>query len=99
MTLEEKIAQMLQLVVSYFVGLKEEGQITGPMESLGITEETVKQKVSSVLGLGGAEIVKKMKYGADLHELIQLGLNMLFPLSGKSSTVYVHCGNLHVNCV
>ena len=53
MTLEDKAAQMLQLVGSYFVGADEDGEITGPMESLGISEEAVKQ-VGSELGLSGA---------------------------------------------
>lgn len=53
MTLEDKAAQMLQLVGSYFVGAEEDGEITGPMESLGISEEAVKQ-VGSELGLSGA---------------------------------------------
>ncbi|MGG0824960.1 glycoside hydrolase family 3 N-terminal domain-containing protein [Paenibacillus turicensis] len=53
MTLEDKAAQMLQLVGSYFVGAEEDGEITGPMESLGISEDAVKQ-VGSELGLSGA---------------------------------------------
>lgn len=53
MTLEDKAAQMLQLVGSYFVGAEESGEITGPMESLGISEDAVKQ-VGSELGLSGA---------------------------------------------
>lgn len=53
MSLEDKAAQMLQLVGSYFVGAEEDGEITGPMESLGISEEAVRQ-VGSELGLSGA---------------------------------------------
>jgi beta-glucosidase len=53
MTLEEKIAQLLQLAVPFFEGAEADGQITGPMESLGITEETVRN-TGSVLGMAGA---------------------------------------------
>ncbi|HEY2495034.1 MAG TPA: beta-glucosidase BglX [Paenibacillus sp.] len=75
MTLEEKIAQMLQLVVSYFVGSEEDGQITGPMESLGITEETVNQ-VGSVLGLGGAAKVIQVQQTHLKND--RLGIPMIF---------------------
>ncbi|WP_106767314.1 glycoside hydrolase family 3 N-terminal domain-containing protein [Paenibacillus faecalis] len=54
MTLEEKIAQLMQLAVPFFEGAEQSGQITGPMESLGITEEIV-HNAGSVLGLAGAK--------------------------------------------
>lgn len=54
MTLEEKIGQLLQLAAPFFQGA--DGQITGPMAEMGITEETVRN-TGSVLGLTGAEDV------------------------------------------
>ncbi|MDQ6420195.1 glycoside hydrolase family 3 N-terminal domain-containing protein [Paenibacillus sp. LHD-117] len=54
MTLEEKVAQLLQLAPAFYEGANSAGQITGPLEGMGITEETVSQ-TGSVLGLGGAE--------------------------------------------
>ncbi|MEB4783388.1 beta-glucosidase BglX [Paenibacillus jamilae] len=54
MTLEEKVDQLLQLVGGFFEEAGTEGQITGPMASLGITEQTV-HNVGSVLGLAGAQ--------------------------------------------
>ncbi|MGF7046901.1 beta-glucosidase [Paenibacillus sp. DS2015] len=75
MTLEEKIAQMLQLVASYFVGSEDDGQITGPMESLGITEETVNQ-AGSILGLGGA--AKVIQVQQDHLKNDRLGIPMIF---------------------
>lgn len=54
MTLEEKIAQLIQLAVPFFEGATDAGQITGPMASLGITEETVRN-AGSVLGMAGAQ--------------------------------------------
>lgn len=56
MTLDEKIAQLMQLAVPFFEGAAGGGQITGPMKSLGITEAMV-QGAGSVLGLAGAEEV------------------------------------------
>jgi beta-glucosidase len=54
MTLEEKAAQLLQLAAPFFEGTDSEGQITGPMASLGMTDEHVRH-AGSVLGLAGAE--------------------------------------------
>jgi beta-glucosidase len=56
MTLDEKIAQLIQLAVPFYEGAVGAGQITGPMESLGITEETVRNS-GSVLGMAGAQDV------------------------------------------
>ncbi|TXK81013.1 glycoside hydrolase family 3 N-terminal domain-containing protein [Paenibacillus sp. N3.4] len=56
MTLEEKIAQLLQLAVPFFEGTESAGQITGPMAAMGITDETVRN-TGSVLGLAGAQEV------------------------------------------
>ncbi|MGG6312845.1 glycoside hydrolase family 3 N-terminal domain-containing protein [Paenibacillus macerans] len=53
MTLQEKIDQLLQLAVPFFEGASSEGEITGPMEELGVSEETVRN-AGSVLGLSGA---------------------------------------------
>lgn len=56
MTLDEKIAQLIQLAVPFYEGAEVDGQITGPMDSLGITEETVHHS-GSVLGMAGAQEV------------------------------------------
>ncbi len=53
MTLDEKIAQLIQLAVPFYEGAVDAGLITGPMESLGITEDTVRNS-GSVLGMAGA---------------------------------------------
>ena len=56
MTLEEKAAQLLQLTANLHEGAAEAGQITGPMEEMGIHAETVRAS-GSVLGLSGAASV------------------------------------------
>jgi len=56
MTLDEKIAQLIQLAVPFYEGAVGEGQITGPIDSLGISKETVHHS-GSVLGMAGAEDV------------------------------------------
>ncbi|NIK78311.1 beta-glucosidase [Paenibacillus castaneae] len=56
MTLDEKIAQLIQLAVPFFEGAEGGGLITGPMASLGITEQTVRNS-GSVLGMAGAQEV------------------------------------------
>lgn len=52
MTLDEKIAQLLQLATPFFEGSKDEGQITGPLASMNISEENVRS-TGSVLGASG----------------------------------------------
>jgi len=52
MTLDEKIAQLLQLATPFFEGSKDEGQITGPLASMKITDDNV-QNTGSVLGASG----------------------------------------------
>jgi beta-glucosidase len=54
LSLEEKIGQLLQLAAPFFEGTGTEGQITGPMASMGITEDIVKN-AGSILGLSGAK--------------------------------------------
>jgi beta-glucosidase len=56
MTLDEKIAQLIQLAVPFYEGAQESGLITGPMASLGIDEATVHNS-GSVLGMAGAQEV------------------------------------------
>ncbi|MFC0394437.1 beta-glucosidase BglX [Paenibacillus mendelii] len=54
MTLSEKIAQLQQLAPAFYEGSNSAGQITGPLEGMGMTEEMI-HHAGSVLGLGGAE--------------------------------------------
>lgn len=89
MTLEEKIAQLLQLAVPFFEGTQESGQITGPMESLGITDAIV-SNAGSVLGLAGAEAViavqeahmRKNRLGIPLLIMADIvhGFKTIFPV-------------------
>lgn len=53
MTLEEKIAQLVQLAAPFYEGVSDEGQITGPMEAMGITDSMVTNS-GSILGYAGA---------------------------------------------
>jgi beta-glucosidase len=48
MTLDEKIAQLIQLAGPFYDGSKDKWQITGPMDEMGITNEIV-QNSGSVL--------------------------------------------------
>ena len=54
MTLDEKIAQLIQLVPRFYEGSNDKGDITGPMTELGISEEIV-QNSGSVIGASGAK--------------------------------------------
>ncbi|GGN92813.1 beta-glucosidase BglX [Saccharibacillus kuerlensis] len=53
MTLEAKVAQLIQLAAPFYEGADKGGQITGPLEAMGITEETVASS-GSILGYAGA---------------------------------------------
>ncbi|KON88758.1 glycosyl hydrolase family 3 [Sporosarcina globispora] len=52
MTLDEKIAQLMQLATPFFEGSKDEGQITGPLASMKVTENSIRSS-GSVLGASG----------------------------------------------
>lgn len=75
MTLDEKIAQLQQLATHFFKGASEEGQITGPMAEMGLSEEDVKN-AGSVLGASGAKLTKNIQE-AHLKEN-RLGIPLLF---------------------
>lgn len=76
MTLEEKIGQLIQLATPFFEGSKNEGQITGPLASMNISDEDVRN-TGSVLGASGgaAESIKIQK--AHLKKN-RLGIPLLF---------------------
>lgn len=89
MTLEEKVDQLLQLAVPFFEGAQTEGEITGPMQELGVTEETVRN-TGSVLGLSGAQEainvqqahLKKNRLGIPLLMMADVihGFKTIFPV-------------------
>lgn len=76
MTLDEKIAQLLQLATPFFEGSRDEGQITGPLASMKITEENVRN-TGSVLGASGG--AKEAIAIQDAHlKKNRLGIPLLF---------------------
>ncbi|MBH5318383.1 glycoside hydrolase family 3 C-terminal domain-containing protein [Paenibacillus sp. GSMTC-2017] len=89
MTLDEKVAQLIQLAVPFYEGAVGEGQITGPMDSLGIKEETVHNS-GSVLGIAGAQEVinvqrthlKHNRHGIPLLMMADIvhGFKTIFPV-------------------
>jgi len=73
MTLEEKAAQLLQLAAPFYEA--GDGQITGPMESLGIGEIEV-NNAGSVLGIAEAERIIQIQQ--DYLAKNRLGIPLLF---------------------
>lgn len=63
MSLDEKIAQLMQLATPFFEGSNEQGEITGPMAEMGVTKPTVRNS-GSVLGASGAKEVREIQ---DVH--------------------------------
>ncbi|MFI8688055.1 glycoside hydrolase family 3 N-terminal domain-containing protein [Rossellomorea sp. NPDC077527] len=75
MTLDEKIAQLMQLATPFFKGAKEQGQITGPMAEMGVTDDII-QNSGSVLGASGAQEIINIQL---THmEENRLGIPLLF---------------------
>ncbi|MDN4074031.1 glycoside hydrolase family 3 N-terminal domain-containing protein [Fictibacillus terranigra] len=60
MTLDEKVAQLMQLATPFFEGSNEQGEITGPMAEMGVTKDTVRN-CGSVLGASGAKEVRAIQ--------------------------------------
>ncbi|MCK6074426.1 glycoside hydrolase family 3 N-terminal domain-containing protein [Paenibacillus silvae] len=89
MTLEEKVAQLLQLTANFYEGTDTQGQITGPMEEMGITEQSVNAS-GSILGLSGAQAImdvqqaylKKSRLGIPLLFMADVvhGFKTIFPI-------------------
>ncbi|MDQ0170825.1 beta-glucosidase [Paenibacillus tundrae] len=75
MTLEEKTAQLLQLTSNFYEGTDTQGQITGPMEEMGITQQSVYAS-GSILGLSGAQAIIDVQQA--YMEKSRLGIPLLF---------------------
>lgn len=75
MTLEEKSAQLLQLTSNFYEGTDTQGQITGPMEEMGITQQSVDAS-GSILGLSGAQAIIDVQQA--YMEKSRLGIPLLF---------------------
>ncbi|RHW43561.1 beta-glucosidase BglX [Neobacillus notoginsengisoli] len=75
MTLDEKIAQLLQLATPFFEGSDNEGQITGPLAGLKISDEVI-ANTGSVLGASGAKEINNIQK-AHLRKN-RLGIPLLF---------------------
>ncbi|QGH33580.1 beta-glucosidase BglX [Gracilibacillus salitolerans] len=60
MTLDEKIDQFIQLATFFYAGAETQGEITGPMEDMGISQEIIRNS-GSVLGASGAKEVKNIQ--------------------------------------
>ncbi|MGB5945019.1 glycoside hydrolase family 3 N-terminal domain-containing protein [Paenisporosarcina sp.] len=75
MTLNEKIAQLLQLASPFFKGSTEQGHITGPMAAMPISDEHI-EHAGSVLGVtGAAEVISIQQKHLENN---RLGIPLLF---------------------
>ncbi len=89
MTLEEKVAQLVQLAAPFYEGAGDEGQITGPMQAMGITDHMIANS-GSILGYAGAEgaiavqeaHMKKNPHGIPLLFMADIvhGFKTIFPV-------------------
>ena len=75
MTMEEKIAQFIQLATPFYEGKVSDGQITGPMAEMGIKQQVVLNS-GSVLGASGAE--ETLAIQKKHLEKNRLGIPLLF---------------------
>ncbi|WP_059172409.1 glycoside hydrolase family 3 N-terminal domain-containing protein [Bacillus sp. FJAT-27445] len=60
MSLDEKIAQLMQLATPFYKGSSDGGHITGPIADMGINEDTVINS-GSILGASGAKEVMNIQ--------------------------------------
>lgn len=60
MTISEKVNQLLQLAKPFFKGASDEGEITGPLETMDVSEKVI-QETGSVLGAWGASETKSIQ--------------------------------------
>lgn len=89
MTLEEKIAQLVQLAAPFYEGADDEGQITGPMQAMGINDSMIASS-GSILGYAGAAgaiavqeaHLKKNPHGIPLLFMADIvhGFKTIFPV-------------------
>ncbi|WP_018758560.1 glycoside hydrolase family 3 N-terminal domain-containing protein [Paenibacillus terrigena] len=75
MTIEEKISQLLQLAGPFFEGSESQGEITGPMAAMGVSDDSVRNS-GSVLGLTGAKEVIQVQEAHLKNN--RLGIPLLF---------------------
>lgn len=87
MTLDEKIAQLIQLAVPFFEGASDAGQITGPMASLGIGQDTVRG-AGSVLGMAGAQETINVQRKHLEHNRLGIPLLMMADIVHGFKTIF-----------
>ncbi|AGX02978.1 glycosyl hydrolase, family 3 [Bacillus sp. NRRL B-14911] len=75
MTLDEKIAQLIQLATPFFKGSTDQGEITGPMKEMGVSPKII-ENAGSVLGASGAENIKAIQKQHLMDN--RLGIPLLF---------------------
>lgn len=75
MTLDEKIAQLIQLSTPFFQEGTSEAQVTGPMEEMGIHEDVVYNSGSVIGATGAGEVIRIQR---EYLEKNRLGIPLLF---------------------
>ncbi|MBC2244881.1 beta-glucosidase [Listeria booriae] len=75
MTISEKVGQLLQLAPMFYKGTLTEGEITGPMAEMGITQE-VSERAGSVLG--SATAAEMMAIQEEYLKTSRLGIPLIF---------------------
>ncbi|OAB36031.1 glycoside hydrolase family 3 N-terminal domain-containing protein [Paenibacillus glacialis] len=87
MSIEEKISQLLQLAGPFFEGSESQGEITGPMEALGITDHSIRN-TGSVLGLTGAKEVIQVQEAHLKNNRLGIPLLMMADIVHGYKTIF-----------
>jgi beta-glucosidase len=87
MTLDEKIAQMVQLATPFFEGADDEGMITGPMAQMGVSRQQVRN-AGSVLGLSGARQVMSIQQAHLKHNRLGIPLLVMSDIVHGFKTIF-----------
>ncbi|QFT90530.1 Periplasmic beta-glucosidase precursor [Bacillus sp. THAF10] len=87
MTLDEKIAQLMQLATFFYKGAAGDGEITGPLQDMGITNEVVENS-GSVLGASGAREVTNIQREHLAHNRLGIPLLMMADIVHGFKTIF-----------
>ncbi len=95
MTLDEKIDQLMQLAAFLFDGASHEGEITGPLSELGISNRTIHNS-GSVLGGSGASEIKNIQASHLKTNRLKIPLLIMADVIHGYKTIFPH--NLALSC-
>ncbi|MDR0138646.1 beta-glucosidase BglX [Metabacillus idriensis] len=87
MTLDEKTSQLIQLATHFYKGAVKDGQVSGPLEEMGISEDIVRNS-GSVLGASGAKEVINIQKAHLEENRLQIPLLIMADIIHGYKTIF-----------